>query len=101
MPRSVIRVLTIRVAGLPRSDTLAPLAHDEFRLKRRDRFSLAPLAGRGRMRPTAAVLYRRTPMRSIGYGDGDSPQIHARGQPPSPGLHRTMLRIAAAIRPLP
>src|SRR5216684_1483667 len=50
--------------------------------RRHDRIaacSLAPLAGRGRRRPTAAVLYRRTPKRSIGYGEGDSRQVRTRG----------------------
>src|SRR3982074_1981512 len=40
-------------------------------------------------------------MRSIGYGEGDSPRTRTRGESPSPGLHRTTLRVAEAIRPLP
>jgi hypothetical protein len=52
------------------------LKHDEFRLRRRDHFSLAPL------------------LRGEGWGEGLSRQTRTRGEPPSPGLLRTMLRIA-------
>jgi hypothetical protein len=46
------------------------LKHDEFRLKRRDHFSLAPL------------------LRGEGWGEGLSRQTRTRGESPSPGLLR-------------
>src|SRR5712671_1539360 len=65
------------------------LERDEFRLRQQRRAitSPSPRSSRGE-----------------GWGEGLLPQIpniSVRGDSPSPGLHRTMLRIAEAIRPLP
>src|SRR5260370_9247266 len=66
---------------------------DEWRLF----LSLAPLfAGRGQRRPMAAVLDRRTPMRSIGYGEGS---LHAFGLAESPSHPDFSLRVKSDLSP--
>src|SRR5258708_6210959 len=63
---SAVALYAMRVNSKPssRRSGFAVVAGDASEAA--ESFPLAPLAGRGRRRPTAAVLDRRTPARSIG-----------------------------------
>src|ERR1700738_1564336 len=65
-PQRIARFLDLRQR---RPKTGAPRGH----------FSLAPPAGRA---ACGRRSYKRTPMRSIGYGEGDSPGIQLVESPP-------------------
>src|SRR5260370_34062711 len=70
-----------------------PAGEDELRLS----LSLAPLfARRGQRRPMAAVLDRRTPMRSVGYGEGS---LRAFGLAESPSTPDFSLRVKSDLSP--